>query len=221
MHAIHDIYPPTVEDIAHAYQSHYVDCMAGAILHAQQEFGAENVLTEEAFSGPIEEKGEHGLWTGLAPVLRPDIVIKKTELTSLPSGVVGGTLREFSGRDSILYVDTGEPDNLFSPITLNLGNLDLTIGPFQWEFCRVTLVGKSVDLKPLDAWFSHWFFNENPSPNGCRGVIHDVFERERSANEVRIKIDFGTAPVEAFMDFVIGLPATNADQVHIAQCAWC
>jgi hypothetical protein len=86
----------------------------------------------------------------------------------------------------------------FSRFTTTLGNAEVDVGPFGWDWCEIVtdLTPEAVG-PPLQQWFTEWFDpdDENPRrPDGLYGVVHFASDPEPSGLGSRFVVDLGSAP---------------------------
>jgi hypothetical protein len=108
----------------------------------------------------------------------------------------------------------------FEPIDFEWRGLPTRLAPFHWDSChvRVTGVPKPADWSHLHDWFDHWFDSEDtrqPDSDGLCGVIHFLSDPKRKGAATVFEVDFGSAPVEAFEEFLDALRDSGATKIEI------
>jgi len=109
----------------------------------------------------------------------------------------------------------------FKPIEFEWsGGLPIRLTPFHWDGCHVRAIGvpKIAVWSPLCGWFDRWFDGEDtrqPDSNGLYGVIHFLSDPKREEAAVVFEVDFGSAPVEAFEEFLDALHNLGATKIEI------
>ena len=116
-------------------------------------------------------------------------------------------------------VDT--PDRAQIPESLELvAGVPIVIKPFTWDYAHFDLVGtpKEVDWSRLRSCFLTWFDpddNNSRNEDGFFGVMHCVLDPEPAGDRLRITVDFGSAPVKAFIECVTVLAQTGAQRIEV------
>jgi hypothetical protein len=107
----------------------------------------------------------------------------------------------------------------FDPIAGKIGNADLIIKPFGWDYAEVSArFDSSPDARELSPWFMAWFDPEDDRPaqeNGLYGVVHFMSDPEVSDSTIRFTVDFGSAPVDAFFELMEKLVKIGALRIEI------
>lgn len=109
----------------------------------------------------------------------------------------------------------------FEPINFEWsGGLPTRVAPFHWDGChfRATGVPWAADWSRLRGWFDHWFDGEDtrqPDEDGLFGVIHFLSDPKRKGAATIFEVDFGSAPVEAFEEFLDALRDSGATKIEI------
>jgi hypothetical protein len=111
----------------------------------------------------------------------------------------------------------------FEPIDFNWnGDTVVQLGPFNWDGCHASAVGVSeiVDWSCLRSWFDKWFDGEDTrqtGDDGLCGVIHFLSDPHKNGETVAFEVDFGSAPIEAFEEFLDALCDSGATRIAIGQ----
>ncbi|HOX77015.1 MAG TPA: hypothetical protein PLW31_03160 [Bacteroidales bacterium] len=91
----------------------------------------------------------------------------------------------------------------FEPFQGQINQMELEIHPFPWFYCNIIFYPNAEAIKGImDMWFYQWFFRKS-KPDPFLKVIHrlDGPYQEPDGSESYL-VDFGTAPPEAFTDFL-------------------
>jgi hypothetical protein len=109
----------------------------------------------------------------------------------------------------------------FEPFQSTEAGVEVTVGPFWWDWCQVRLSSDHADisLAPLRDWFMKWFrAGADPLPDGTMGAVHFMSDPEatETGDGVALAIDLGTAPALALRDFIAACRDAGARRVTIA-----
>jgi hypothetical protein len=112
--------------------------------------------------------------------------------------------------DTPLY-PTADP----RPTAICAGAFALNVTPFQWQAAEVRLMGGGADAfnwAALRLWFLEWTQPRkgDESPD-LLGVAHSLSDPETIPGGARLRIDFGSAPVECVSELLDALVRTGAD----------
>jgi uncharacterized protein YtpQ (UPF0354 family) len=109
--------------------------------------------------------------------------------------------------------------------TLRSGGVEVAVYPFAWEACRFHFRLARPEWAPLEAWFSkwserreegaNWEADEPEEPGELGGVVHFMSRPAREGRGYLLELDFGSAPVEAFMELVAVLEKSGATEVQV------
>ncbi len=107
----------------------------------------------------------------------------------------------------------------FDPIASDLAEgFTVTIEPFSWDSCDVVASGDIQDWQlPLE-WFERWFDREDQKPadaDGIAPVIHEMTEPQPTNLGVAFTVDFGAAPIEAFIDLMLTLHKKGMTEIRV------
>jgi hypothetical protein len=183
-----------LDDIRDRYLAEFRDCIA----HVRQN-GME-AICEAAYR---DEDGALAREGTLKFPMRLDVV-------GVADGKAKDTIRVDS--DSMLS---------FEPIDFEWsGGLPTRLAPFHWDGCHVRATGiwKATDWPHLRGWFDRWFDGEDarqPDADGLCGVIHFLSDPKQEAAATVFEVDFGSAPVEAFEEFLDALRDSGATKIEI------
>jgi hypothetical protein len=122
-----------------------------------------------------------------------------------------------SKRDGDIGLRVFSPKNALSlaPIQAKYENMSLGLGNFRWDNSVIRYAPAELDRAALRAWFNKWFapsHERKPAGAPLSGNIHFV-----TLGDGALKIDFGTAPAEAFWSVLDVLKASGATHVTIAS----
>jgi hypothetical protein len=132
--------------------------------------------------------------------------------------------------DIVGFVDGEAKDRLsvdspsmltFDPIDFDwAGGLPTRLMPFHWDGCNVRVTGlhEAADWTILRGWFERWFDSNDtsqPDDHGLHGVIHFLADPKREGKVTMFEVDFGSAPVEAFEEFLDALLDSGATSIEI------
>lgn len=104
----------------------------------------------------------------------------------------------------------------FEPVEFSWGDeLQVVMLPFSWDSVALLFPGEgNVDWTPLRNWFTQWFKGgqEDAKPGELVEAVHRIAEPECDGESTLVRIDMGTAPVEAFeslLDAIVELRYTE------------
>lgn len=101
----------------------------------------------------------------------------------------------------------------FDPLEFSWGALRVSMTPFSWDACALCLEAPTPDWAPLIEWFDRWIDEAEaraPAYDGFYGVIHSL-----SGPALERRVDFGSAPVDAFEQLLDAARALGATKLHI------
>lgn len=102
-----------------------------------------------------------------------------------------------------------------APVQAKIAEMSVAIGTLRWDNVAMRFAPAKLNERALRQWFNTWFDPENARrPQGAQlsEAIHFV-----SISDGALKIDFGTAPAEAFWKLLDVLKTSGATSVSIAQ----
>ncbi len=107
------------------------------------------------------------------------------------------------------------------PVTYTVEKLALELNPFYWHGCEFILETRSENWDWLINWTKKWI-DENDSnvinDLGFSSVIHNVMRPvKKGPDEYSFSVDFGTAPVESFMDLIQVITAQQIQKLKIGS----
>jgi hypothetical protein len=107
----------------------------------------------------------------------------------------------------------------FPPFSLHWKHeMPVDISPFPWNACPIRLDSRDLNFDKIIAWFEHWFDPEEtrtPGDDGLLGVVHNLISQPIELDEVRLLIDLGSAPIEAFDELIDAFHSAGAKQLKI------
>jgi hypothetical protein len=191
--------PSTPSQILEQIRAHYLARLRQAI-EDQSSDGILHVVHEAALrdtSGELLRRGDPP-----APV-RVDLVT-----------LINGQIRDGSNIES-------ETMPGFAPLTLRWRHeLPVKISPFPWNACPVQWPETVSHVASIVDWFEHWFDPEEtrrPGDSGLLGVVHSIAKTPAAPGTIRLLIDLGSAPVEAFEELIEALHASGAQSAEIGS----
>ncbi len=116
------------------------------------------------------------------------------------------------------------PTNLkFETVALeNFGNYkSVLFDPFEWFYCRIRLENGRPDWSALRGWYERWFTGDDDfvSPRDAkpRGLVHCLDDPEPlgKPGQFELKVDLGTAPVDAMFELLGALNDCGSEHVWI------
>jgi hypothetical protein len=107
----------------------------------------------------------------------------------------------------------------FEPIAAEIAeSLTIAIEPFSWDSCDVLANGDSKDWQlPLE-WFERWFDRDDQKPQDADGiapVIHEMTEPQTTELGIAFTVDFGAAPIDAFVDLMLTLHKKGMTNIRV------
>ena len=98
------------------------------------------------------------------------------------------------------------------PTALCAGAFALNVTPFQWQAAELRLLGGGFIWAPLRLWFLEWTQPRkgDESPD-LLGVVHSLSDPQDIPGGARLRIDFGSAPVDCVAELLDALTRTGAD----------
>jgi hypothetical protein len=167
-----------------------------------------------------EQRQEPGVRVIAESVLRKaDGEIAREGLLGLPMRVDAAVIRDGKVEDSFQIVT--ERTASFKPFTFRwTGGAEITVGPFQWEDCRIKLIGAGPEsnFQPLASWFTAWF--DESARKGIfysdlQGVLHGLTGPQFEDVSATFSIDFGSALPDVFEYLLDALEQTGTKTIQI------
>lgn len=130
-------------------------------------------------------------------------------------------IRSSTMNDSI-SVDMEKPLD-FDPVTAEwTATLKIYLAPFRWEECKIQAEGLSnrIDWLPLCDWYEKWFDEfdlKAPLKKELQEVVHRLADPQVGGGATLLTVDFGTAPIAAFEEFLDSLANMGAVSVQIGE----
>ena len=120
--------------------------------------------------------------------------------------------------EEAIQVDT-ERMISFAPVSFEWEKgLHVTLAPFQWNWCELSVTGSSLDVTHLVSWFESWFKKEIESASGEPiSAVHFMSDPEVSERTISTEIDLGTAPVEAIEALLDACKSAGATSVTLGS----
>lgn len=101
--------------------------------------------------------------------------------------------------DSMSEIRPNEnPD--FEPLEFQLGDLLVNMNPFCWNSCEIT--AESIDMDALAQWLIKWLRIDEEEEDQLAEAVHSCSYPQETENGYTFTIDFGTAPIDAFIDLL-------------------
>jgi hypothetical protein len=98
------------------------------------------------------------------------------------------------------------------------GETSVTLRPFVWNGVMfITQGGRSADV---DSWFLRWADiddNNESDEDGLGCVIHSLKVTDLPENGRAYSVDFGSAPVDSFVDFLDVLARSGATTIDVSS----
>lgn len=106
-----------------------------------------------------------------------------------------------------------------NPALFVLGECVVSVLPFRWHACLVTLSPVPQTWEPIWRWFDQWFDLEEerpPDSEGFSGVVHRI-RLHRENGESQIEIDLGSAPVAALLHLLSACSTAGSTSVRLTD----
>lgn len=98
------------------------------------------------------------------------------------------------------------------------GGFAVKVEPFSWDACDVLAEGDLEDWSlPLE-WFERWFDRGDDKPadaDDIAPVIHEMTEPEATSLGTAFTVDFGAAPIDAFIDLMLTLHRKGMTNIRV------
>ncbi len=121
------------------------------------------------------------------------------------------------GKNSVIEANLDQPTQIFET-TEERGHSSITVRPFVWN--GAVFVTRDGVLADVDSWFLRWADVEDDNKSdadGLGGVIHSLYVTEGKSGLNEYSVDFGSAPIQAFDDFVDLLVAAGARRIEVSS----
>jgi hypothetical protein len=110
----------------------------------------------------------------------------------------------------------------FDPVTADWPTLKIELAPFHWEKCQAKVRGlpPQVDWHPVVDWYERWFdeFDKKVAlKKNFQEVVHGLGDPVSQNGETALTVDFGSAPITAFEEFIDALAQMGASSGTIGE----
>ena len=108
----------------------------------------------------------------------------------------------------------------FPRITENWQDLEVTLHPFVWNGLEFRLDGDLADEAALLAWMDKWMDIPERRPkdeNRLSQIVHNVTQPERTQSGWSFSVDFGSAPLDAFVELIDVVRASGARKLQLGS----
>lgn len=183
---------PTIVAVAQTkYRTYYQICIQAN--RDRDSFTTELLLLVNDGPEPIPEK--YRLW-------RPDAIWKENN----------------NAQPTQFELD---PASDFAPLTeTHASGVKLTVHPFVWNACEFRFDSNESSWDAVDRWHAKWIDENDNKPrdtHGLAGVIHWLHQPVREGSHVKLLVDFGSAPTDAFHELIAALRDSGVDEVTVAS----
>ncbi len=121
------------------------------------------------------------------------------------------------GKHSVIEANLDRATSLEVSVLLPRGS-QVTIRPFVWN--GAVFRARGAGPVEVDSWFMRWADIEDKNGgdgDGLGGVIHSLHVTEQGDDRVDYSVDFGSAPIQAFDDFVELLVSAGVTQIEVSS----
>ena len=121
------------------------------------------------------------------------------------------------GKNSVIEANLDEPTQGVET-TVQREQASITIRPFAWN--GAVFVTRDGVLADVDAWFLRWADIEDDNDSdedGLGGVIHSLHVTSGDETVNEYSVDFGSAPISAFEEFLDLLVASGARTIMVSS----
>jgi hypothetical protein len=108
----------------------------------------------------------------------------------------------------------------FPRVRENWQGLDVTLHPFVWNGLEFRLDGDLADEARLLAWMDKWMDLPERKPkdeNRLSQIVHNVTQPERTQSGWSFSVDFGSAPLDAFVELIDVVRASGAKRLELGS----
>jgi hypothetical protein len=98
--------------------------------------------------------------------------------------------------------------------------LDVTLHPFVWNGLEFRLDGDLADEAGLLAWMDKWMDIPERKPkdeNHLSQIVHNVTQPERTQGGWSFSVDFGSAPLDAFVELIDVVRASGTKRLELGS----
>lgn len=189
----------TLGDLLEMIRQDYIDHLTASAEDLQED-GAE-VMFEPAFR---DEKNEIVLDGALKLPARVDLLAKRGPDVETVQVAAEGVFK-FDGAIDIVW-ESG---------------MKVQVMPFAWDMMPVKLegMGDSPNWEPLQQWFWRWFAEPEEVEGPVQEVVHYMADPEPIDGMVRLMVDMGSAPLEAWQDLLDAVSAAGAKSAIVGEPA--
>src|SRR4051794_34280994 len=102
----------------------------------------------------------------------------------------------------------------------NWQGLEVTLHPFVWNGLEFRLDGDLADEAALLAWMDRWMDVPETKPkdeNRLSQIVHNVTQPERTQSGWSFSVDFGSAPLDAFVELIEVVRASGARKLQLGS----
>ncbi|MDC7676300.1 hypothetical protein [Asticcacaulis machinosus] len=96
---------------------------------------------------------------------------------------------------------TPDEEVSFDPISVSLGELEMTVQRLSWHDVTLTVEGAALPPDAFAEWFETWFDPEDVNTDWDSKFSSHVHSLLLDGHDIHV--DFGTAPVEALVDLFV------------------
>ncbi|QHL87730.1 hypothetical protein GU926_09920 [Nibribacter ruber] len=139
-----------------------------------------------------------------------------------------GLLFNLSRMDYLVKVDDEwkieelSPDsyNNHSLLEFEYGDLIVELNPLFWHGVQFTVAQKEAGYSWLVDWATKWIDEDDSfasSSEDISGAIHSVTVPEQETDCLKFTVDFGTAPVDCFIELIDSLEENGISRVKIGS----
>jgi len=107
-----------------------------------------------------------------------------------------------------------------APVSENWQGLDVTLHPFVWNGLEFRLDADLADDAPLVAWMDRWMDIAEKKPkdkNRLSQIVHNVTQPARTRAGWSFSVDFGSAPLDAFVELIDVVRASGAKHLELGS----
>lgn len=109
----------------------------------------------------------------------------------------------------------------FEPVTLvEPGGFAAVVSPFRWDAADILIetAQSQPNWAPLRHWFLEWFQSRfsDVAPD-LDGAVHSLSGPEDVAGGWRVRVDFGSAPVQCVADLIAAFAETGAARIRLGH----
>ena len=107
-----------------------------------------------------------------------------------------------------------------APVRENWQGLDVTLHPFVWNGLEFRLDGDFADDAALVAWMDKWMDIAEKKPkdgNRLSQIVHNVTQPQRTQAGWSFSVDFGSAPLDAFVELIDVVRASGAKKLKLGS----